>query len=200
MKPIKNFDKVKAYNNGPTQLPVGGYVLKITAVRYEEGENGNSDKIVVAFDVAEGDYAGFFKNKFDSNQNEDKKWKGTTSVYVPKEDGSEQDEWTTQKLKAFTDALEDSNGKYKWDWEESKWKGLLIGGVFGEVFTVIEGKQVRFTTFKFPASVENIRKGEFRIPKVQYKNGASANAVDMSTAASEDFMQIPAGAEEEIPF
>lgn len=200
MKPISNYEHVRGYENSASQLPVGGYVLKITGVRYETGTNGNSDRIVVAFDVAEGEYAGFFKKRFDSDQNEDKKWKGTTNLYVPKEDGSEQDEWTMRKFKTFTNALEDSNSGYKWDWEESKWKGLLIGGVFGEVHTLIDGRQAQFTTFKSSCSVENIHKGEFKIPKVQYKNGASANPVNLSpSAANEDFMQIPDGAEE-IPF
>lgn len=200
MKPISNYEHVRGYENGTSQLPVGGYVLKITGVRYESGTNGNSDRIVVAFDVNEGEYAGFFKKRYDSDQSEDKKWKGTTTLYVPREDGSEQDEWTTRKFKTFTNALEDSNKNYKWDWEESKWKGLLIGGVFGEVFTLIDGRQVRYTTFKSAVSVENARKGDFRKPKAQYKNGASANAVDLSpSAANEDFMQIPDGAEE-IPF
>lgn len=200
MKPISNYEHVRGYENSASQLPVGGYVLKITGVRYETGQNGNSDRIVVAFDVNEGEYAGFFKKRFDSDQNEDKKWKGTTNLYVPKEDGSEQDEWTMRKFKTFTNALEDSNSGYKWDWEESKWKGLLIGGVFGEVHTLIDGRQAQFTTFKSSCSTETIRKGEFKIPKVQYKNGASANPVNLSpSAASEDFMQIPDGAEE-IPF
>lgn len=200
MKPISNYEHVRGYENSASQLPVGGYVLKITGVRYETGTNGNSDRIVVAFDVNEGEYAGFFKKRFDSDQNEDKKWKGTTILYVPKEDGSEQDEWTMRKFKTFTNALEDSNKDYKWDWEESKWKGLLIGGVFGEVHTLIDGRQAQFTTLKSSCSAENIRKGEFKIPKVQYKNGASANPVNLSpSAANEEFMQIPDGAEE-IPF
>ena len=201
MKPIKNFDKVRGYE-GSMQLPVGGYVLKISAVRYETGENGYSDRIVVAFDIAEGEYKDFFRQKYDSDPNEDKKWKGTTTLYVPKEDGSEQDEWTQRKLKTFTNALEDSNSGYKWDWEESKWKGLMIGGLFGEVHSMIDGKQVSFTSFKSSCSVENIRKGNFKIPKVQYKNGASANSVNVKDAsiASEGFMQIPEGIADDIPF
>lgn len=202
MKPITNFANVKGYENGTSQLPIGGYVFKISGVRYENGQNGFSDRIVVAFDVAEGEFKDFFKKKFDADQNEDKKWKGTTTLYVPKEDGSEQDEWTMRKLKTFTNALEDSNKNYKWDWDETKWKGLLIGGVFGEVNTVIDGKQIKYTSFRSSCPVENIRKGDFKIPKAQYKNVASATApVDMSGAAKEGFMQIPAGVtEEEIPF
>lgn len=200
MKPINNFEKVQGYTNGSMQLPVGGYVVKITGVRYENGHNGGSDRIVVAFDVAEGEHAGFFKKRFDSDQNEDRKWKGTTVLYVPKEDGSEQDEWTIRRLKTFTNALEDSNQNYHWDWDENKWKGLLVGGVFGEVHTVIDGKQIQYTTFRNACSVEDIRKGNFKIPKVQLKNGASASVAKPADPMKEEFMQIPEGSEEEVPF
>lgn len=201
MKPINNYEKYKAYENNTTQLPVGGYVFRISAVRYEQGQNGTSDRIVVAFDVAEGEHAGFFKKKFDADQNEDKKWKGTTTLYIPKEDGSEQDNWTIRKLKTFTNALEDSNPNYKWDWDENKWKGLMIGGVFGEIYTVINGKQIKYNAFKTSCSVGDIHAGRFRIPKPQYKNGASpAGTAATPQADSEGFMNISSDNLEDVPF
>lgn len=201
MKPINNYEKYQAYENNTTQLPVGGYVFRISAVRYEQGQNGSSDRIVVAFDVAEGEHAGFFKKKFDADQNEDKKWKGTTTLYIPKEDGSEQDNWTIRKLKTFTNALEDSNPNYKWDWDENKWKGLMIGGVFGEIYTVINGKQIKYTAYKTACSVGNIHAGQFRTPKPQYKNGAKPEGTAATPQAdSEGFMNISSDNLEDVPF
>lgn len=201
MKPINNYEKYQAYENSATQLPVGGYVFRISAVRYEQGQNGTSDRIVVAFDVAEGEHAGFFKKKFDTDQNEDKKWKGTTTLYIPKEDGSEQDNWTIRKLKTFTNALEDSNPNYKWDWDENKWKGLMIGGVFGEIYTMINGKQIKYTAYKTACSVGNIHAGKFRIPKPQYKNGASPEGTAaIPQTDSEGFMNISSDNLEDVPF
>lgn len=201
MKPINNYDKVQGYATGASQLPVGGYIFKITGVRYENGQNGTSDRIVIAFDVADGEYANFFKKKFDSDMNEDKKWKGTTTLYVPKEDGSEQDTWTTRKMKTFTNALEDSNQNYHFDWDENKWKGLLIGGVFGEVHTVIDGKQIKYTTFKSAHSVDDIRKGNFKLPKPQYKNGAMPQIpASLMPTGSDGFMQLDGDDDEGVPF
>ena len=201
MKPINNYDKVQGYATGASQLPVGGYIFKITGVRYENGHNGTSDRIVIAFDVADGEYTGFFKKKFDSDMNEDKKWKGTTTLYIPKEDGSEQDTWTTRKMKTFTNALEDSNQNYHFDWDENKWKGLLIGGVFGEVHTVIDGKQIKYTTFKSAHSVDDIRKGNFKLPKPQYKNGAMPQIpASLMPTGSDGFMQLDGDDDEGIPF
>ncbi len=201
MKPINNYERYQAYDNNTTQLPVGGDVFRISAVRYEQGQNGTSDRIVVAFDVAEGEFAGFFKKKFDADQNEDKKWKGTTTLYIPKEDGSEQDNWTIRKLKTFTNALEDSNPNYKWDWDENKWKGLMIGGVFGEIYTMINGKQIKYTAYKTACSVGNIHAGKFRTPKPQYKNGATpAGTAATPQADSEGFMNISSDNLEDVPF
>jgi len=201
MKPINNYDKVQGYATGASQLPVGGYIFKITGVRYENGQNGTSDRIVIAFDVADGDYASFFKKKFDSDMSEDKKWKGTTTLYVPKEDGSEQDTWTIRKMKTFTNALEDSNQNYHWDWDENKWKGLLIGGVFGEVHTVIDGKQIKYTTFKSAHSVDDIRKGNFKLPKPQYKNGAMPQIpASLMPTGNDGFMQLDGDDDEGVPF
>jgi len=201
MKPINNYDKVQGYATGASQLPVGGYIFKITGVRYENGHNGTSDRIVIAFDVADGEYTGFFKKKFDSDMNEDKKWKGTTTLYIPKEDGSEQDTWTTRKMKTFTNALEDSNQNYHFDWDENKWKGLLIGGVFGEVHTVIDGKQIKYTTFKSAHSVDDIRKGNFKLPKPQYKNGAMPQIpASLMPTGSDGFMQLDGDDDEGVPF
>ena len=201
MKPINNYDKVQGYATGASQLPVGGYIFKITGVRYENGQNGTSDRIVIAFDVADGEYTGFFKKKFDSDMNEDKKWKGTTTLYVPKEDGSEQDTWTTRKMKTFTNALEDSNQNYHFDWDENKWKGLLIGGVFGEVHTVIDGKQIKYTTFKSAHSVDDIRKGNFKLPTPQYKNGAMPQIpASLMPTGNDGFMQLDGDDDEGVPF
>jgi len=201
MKPINNYDKVQGYATGASQLPVGGYIFKITGVRYENGQNGTSDRIIIAFDVADGEYTGFFKKKFDSDMNEDKKWKGTTTLYVPKEDGSEQDTWTTRKMKTFTNALEDSNQNYHFDWDENKWKGLLIGGVFGEVHTVIDGKQIKYTTFKSAHSVDDIRKGNFKLPKPQYKNGAMPQIpASLMPTGNDGFMSLDGDDDEGVPF
>ena len=60
---------------------------------------------------------------FESNTSEDKKWKGKATIYCPKDDGSEKDEWTRKNFARWTNAFEDSNPGYKWDWDEKKLKG-----------------------------------------------------------------------------
>ena len=163
MKAFNDFDKAKenAKYKGSTQLPVGGYEAKIKEVRFQEGKDGKSDMIVLAFDITAGEYKDFFKKKFDEDTSEDKKWKGKATIYCPKDDGSEQDEWTKNTFARWTNALEDSNKGYVWDWDEKKWKGKSIGLIYGETGTVIEGKPITYTEVRFPESIENIKNGNF---------------------------------------
>ena len=88
MKKFNGYDETQAYR-GFEKLPVGGYIVKIQNVRFMEGKNGNSDMITLAFDVTEGEYKDYFKKQFESQTTEDKKWKGTFTIYCPKDDGSE---------------------------------------------------------------------------------------------------------------
>lgn len=208
MKKFKGFEEAqkRAQYSGSSQLPVGGYVAKVQDVRYEEGQNGNSDRIVVAFDIAEGEFAGFFKKQFDENQNEDKKWKGKATIYIPKDDGSQEDEWTQTAFARWTNAFEDSNTGYKWDWQEKKWKGLLIGVIYGEVGTKIEGRYIKYTECRFPAAIKAIRENTFKLPKFKAKNGFSEELFKAQTdKASDDklpdeFVNVPEGSPQEIPF
>ena len=201
MKQFNGYDSAreKANFTGSAQLPVGGYVAKVIDVKYVDGQNGSSDRIVVAFDIEEGEYKGFFKKQFEENTQEDKKWKGKASIYVPNDDGTERDEWTRNAFARWTAAFEDSNNGYHWDWQEKKWKGLYIGVIYGEVGTVIEGKNVKYNECRFPASVDAIRKGNFKLPKLKKKNGYSEDAPTASNVPDE-FVSIPDGTPEEIPF
>jgi len=182
---------------GSSKLPEGAYVAKIMNVKYVPGENGNSDRIDLQFDIAEGEYKGFFKKQYEENTQEDKKWKGKTSIYVPKDDGSEKDEWTKNSFAKWTNALEDSNNNYKWDWDENKWKGLSIGLMFALTGNVIEGKEVTYTEVRYPMSVENAKKPDVKIPAIKKRNGYTGNA---PVPTDNSFVNVPDSVAEEIPF
>lgn len=202
MKQLKGYASARERTNfvGSSKLPVGAYVAKIKDVKYEEGQNGNSDMIRLAYDIVEGEYKGFFQKQFDENTNEDKKWKGKTTVYVPNDDGSEKDNWTQDAFARWTAAFEASNDGYKWDWQEKKWKGLLIGLIYGEVGTVIDGKEIVYTECRFPDSISRVREGKCKIPNLKKKNGYTGNGNTQPAPGSDsDFMTLPEGSEE-VPF
>lgn len=211
IKQFKDFDKTQAYSgNGGEQLPPGGYVCKIIGARQEEYSWG--DVVVIAFDINEGEQKDFYKKLFDADDREDKKWKGTYRLNVPKDDGSEKDGWTKRNFKTFTDALEDSNTGYRFDWDETKFKGKLFGATFATTFYQIKssGTCGTYTAVYDICNTDKIHQKKYRkipelfVPKKlhdTYEDWKAGNASSGSAATSDnDFMDVPTGAEEEVPF
>lgn len=201
MKSFSGYDEAKkeAQATASAKLPVGAYVCKVQDVRLEEFDWGS--RLIIAYDVIEGEFKDFFKKQFEENNSEDKKWKGKTAIYVPKDDGSEKDKITKKSFASWMDAFEKSNSGYSWDWDEKKLKNKVIGIVYGETGTVIEGKEVKFTEARFGVDAQLVRDGKAPSAKFKAKNGFGGNGSDGSSSGSSDeFMNVPAGQKEDIPF
>lgn len=195
MKRLNGYEKAEAYTD-QEKLPVGGYVLKILDVKYQENDWG--DVIVLSFDVEEGDYRGFFADNYRKQTGEDKRWKGTYRLRVPKEDGTEQDGWTMRRFKTVITNFEESNNGYHWDWNEQTLKGKLIGALFNNKEYDFRGKHGFFTNCHSLVTVEKIRSGKFEIPEDtllgQRQQGTGAPNVD-------DFINVPDNVEDDgLPF
>jgi hypothetical protein len=198
IKQFKDFDQTRGYSNSE-QLPRGGYVCKIIGAKPQDSQYGQSIKI--AFDIAEGEYKDFYQKKFDANSSEDKKWPGTFLLNVPTDDGSERDGWTKRKFRTFTDALEDSNAGYHFDWDETKFKGKLIGFVFNyREWEAPDGRAVMSPNAANTTSVENIRKGNFKIPQDKLLRTHSTPSTQPSNPTSQPFIGISEGVDTEVPF
>lgn len=209
MKPFSQYEEhKKAAQFTPSEkLPKGAYVAKILGIKLEPGKPNkdnpnekNSDMLIVQFDIVEGEHKDFFRNQYNNDSREDKKFKGRTTVYIPKDDGSEQDGWTKTAFARWTNSLEESNQGFVWDWDENKWKDKLIGLVFGETGTVIEGKEIVYTELRFPVPVELVRSGKAPEAKFKSKNGYTGNGAAVATGETTDFMSIAADIQEELPF
>ena len=87
-------------------------------------------------------------------------------LYIPKDDGSEKDEWTKSTFKGMVTAFEKSNPGYRWNWDENSLAGKLIGVLFrNEEWENDEGK-TGWTVRPFRAiSVDSVRSEDFRLPK-----------------------------------
>ena len=59
---LPTYDKSKRRTSFK-QLPKGAYVIKILGAKEEEGNYG--PQVTIAFDIAEGEYKGFYQNQFD---------------------------------------------------------------------------------------------------------------------------------------
>lgn len=200
MKQWNGYEQVKPYTENK-KLPAGGYVLTVCDVEEAAGANGSSDVLVIYFDIVEGEHAGFYQHNYDAQKQEDKKWKGTYRLYVPKDDGSEQDSWTKRKFKTVMQAFEESNDQFYWEWDEQKLKGLQIGALFNHKEYLLEnGRHGFYTNCHSLVTVEKIRSGEFEIPpdtllKKEKKQGSGYGKADV-----DGFLAIPDGMDEELPF
>lgn len=199
MKAFNDYDQAKkeAQQTASAKLPAGAYVCKIKEVRYESSDNG--DRIVLAFDITEGEYKDFFQKQFEANTNEDKKWKGRVNIFVPKDDGSDLDKGTKRSFAGWIDSFEKSNNGFLWDWDEKKLKGKTIGIVFGETGTIIDGKEVVYTEARFGVDAQKVRDGKAPSAKFKSRNGYKGSG-NSGSGSSDDFMNVTPGGKEEIPF
>lgn len=186
---------MKAYNgfkaessSSREQLPIGGYVCKIIGAKEVSYDWGSV--LEIGFDVAEGDYRGFFDADYKANQNEDKKWRGVFRLRIPNDDGTEQDGWTKRSFNNAIWAIEESNEGYHWDWNEKSLKDKLIGLIFRNEEWEYNG----FTGWTSRAagadSVARIREGKFK----QLKDKPLKNAPKATMAAK------PSDDDDDLPF
>lgn len=197
IKRFGDYEQTKAYGNYE-QLPKGGYVLQIKGV--ETRSNSNGEYLFISADIYEGDYMQFFTREYKNQQTEDKKWHCNYLLNIPKDDGSEQDGWTKRRFKTFTEALEDSNDGYHFDWDEQKFKGKLIGGLFnGREFETSQGQIRMATNWGGVTSVDKIRSGDYTLPKDRLLD-RGFNRPAAPKTDSEGFMDIPVGSDDDFPF
>lgn len=195
MKKLSGFENATTYTQ-VERLPIGGYVLDVLDVKYQENTWG--DVIELSFDIAEGEKKDFYKRNYEGQTGEDRKWKGKYRLYVPKDDGSEKDEWTMRTFKTAILAFETSNPGFHWEWDEQKLKGKKIGAVFNNKEYSINGKQGFFTNCHHLETVEVIRENTFKMPNDTLLKGSASNNTPRTD--SDGFMNVPEDAGDALPF
>lgn len=196
MKPIQNFDEVKPAVERE-QLPKGGYIIVIKAAEVKTyGKAPDTfEKLEISLDIAEGEHKDFYADDYRAQTGEDKRWKGVLRQYLPKEDGSEKDEWTKSAFKALICALENSNPNFHWDWDERKMKGLKAGCLFRSEEWEFDGRTGWATRpFKL-IDAERIRTGKFKVPN-------DKPLKDKPTSASGGYtsMDVTVDDDDDLPF
>jgi len=154
---LPTYDKSKRKSTNFQQLPKGAYVIKILGAR--EDKWGSGDRCVrLAFDIAEGEYAGFYQNQFDNNTREDKQWPfdAVFTLNVP-EDGCEQYIW--DYWNSFFADLEDSNNGFVFTGDLKPLRGKLIGGKFHIEQSEYNGNIYDHTRLRWTCVAEDVRKG-----------------------------------------
>jgi hypothetical protein len=161
MKPFNGYEAKRTSTR--EQLPIGGYIARI--LNAEEVTYSWGSVLLISFDVAEGAYKDFFKKDYEGQNSEDKKWRGTYRLNVPKDDGSEKDGWTKRTFGNAIWCIEDANPGYHWDWNESGLKGKTVGVLFRNEEWEYNGQTGWSTKCCAFAAVGDIRDGSFKMPK-----------------------------------
>ena len=176
--------EIKKSVSASEPLPAGGYVAKILNAKVEEYSWG--EKLVISFDIAEGEYKDFFRKQYNENTREDKKWKGNFRLTVP----NEGNQYFDSQKRAFGNAIwaiEESNPGYHWDWNESALKGKMVGVLFRNFEYDVEGRQGWSTECCTFVSVEDVRTGNFKHPKDKpLRNKTANNAIESNFSALDE--------------
>ncbi len=181
---MKKFDKFETaqIKKGSVfeQLPKGAYVIKIKAAKEEPNKNGSGSHIKIEFDIAEGEQKDFYQKQFEAMTDEDKKWPydGVYNLVAPDDDSPQ---WMIDNFGTFVAALEDSNDGYHWDWDETKWKGLIAGALFRIEQTENNGNIYNHTRPLWFKDAQAVRDNKYgRLPKDKLVETKADNFADAS--------------------
>lgn len=177
-----NLDNVsEATGNGSNNPPAGGYVAKIIDVTHKEKNQG----VVIDLDIDEGEWTKFYSSlnaKYGF-------WALST--------------FRSYKTKAlpffakFINCLERSNDGYKWDYDETKWVGKIIGIVLCyEEYIGNDGKVKTRAKVNEVMDAKKVYTGDYKVPElktIEKPNSKPTEVVNMATKfeAVDDKTDIP---------
>lgn len=178
MRVTPNFENTAAFDGGFERFPAGGYVCMIKKAWCETARNG-SEMLVLALDVDEGEFRGYFNNQFNEKRknNPTAKWPCMFYQFTLK-DGQ-----TNPFFKGMLKSIEESNAGYKWNWDEMTLANKRIGMIFREEeFEANDGSIKTTVKPAFPRNVQRIRNG-VEVPEIKRLTNAQNNAYGGSQGA-----------------
>ncbi len=184
MRKPEGYDSSAAFTGEGQALPAGGYICTILKAEETAARNGRP-MLALLLDIADGEYAGYFRQQFDrvKQSNPDAKWGGTFRQLT---DGS-----SLPFFKGMVTSIEESNG-FKWDFDEAKLKGKKIGAIFGrEQYMGNDGKAKWSTKCQAVRTVKTIQDGKFDVPEDKPIAGQHGNSGGY---------QVIDGGDDDLPF
>lgn len=192
MQKPSGYDDVKVGGDF-TPVELGGHHMIIKGVKEQTNKNGEP-MIVVAFDFAKNDkQPEYFSELFDKDIRPEKKWPFNGTQYINTMDYQDKSK-TSKSFKSFITAFERSNNTTA-VWGDKfceQFKDKKIGGVFGVVEEEYNGEIKK--RHKLRWFCEDNKADSQQIPQEKLLNSST------SPKSSNDFMSIPDGSAEEIPF
>lgn len=128
---LPSYDKSKRMKSTSFELlPKGAYVIVIKNVKQEPNrKSGIGEHLAIAFDIAEGQYKGFYEKQYKAITEGEKRWPGDAVFYlsIPENDSPD---WMWRNWNTFFADLEDSNNGFAFSGDITTLRGKLIGGKF----------------------------------------------------------------------
>lgn len=166
------YDNAASYDGSVERLPAGGYICRILKAWCENSANG-SEMLVLALEIAEGEYAGYAKRQFERKKanNPNAAWGCTLRQLTLGFDGQ-----TSPYFKGLIKSIEESNAGYKWNWQEATLANKMVGMIFREEEFETNTGDIKTTVRPaFPRSVQSIRDG-VKTPEIKRLRAYSATA------------------------
>lgn len=176
MRPFTNYNNVASYTDS-IKLPVGAYKVKIIRAEEQSGKN-NSCALCILFDIAEGEFANFYHQKFASEKKvypKDAKYKGVLRLWYP--NGNEYDENNERKMKTALERISESNNlniDFTKEWDGAALKDCCVGMIFREQEYDYMGSH-GFTAQPYGLiTLNDLKDGKFKLPEPKYLNNSSS--------------------------
>lgn len=191
---LPTYDKTKRKKSFE-RLPKGAYVIVIKDAKEEDNSSGKGTHLTICFDIAEGEYKGYFQSMMENSSSEDKKWPFDARFYVTVPDDNSK-EFIWDKYNTFFADLEDSNGGFVFSGDLKKLKGKLLGGKFYIEQSEFNGKIYDHTRMKWTCVADDVRNGKSgRLPEDKLITSKSNLKEDAN-----GFVSVPEGTDEDVPW
>ena len=168
------YEKTAAYDGSNEKLPAGGYICRIMKAWVETTMSG-SEQIVLALEIAEGEYAGYYGRQFSSRKENypNAKWPCIYRQFTLNQEGK-----TNPFFKGLIKCIEDSNSGYAWNWMEAGLQNKLVGMIFREEeYEANDGAIKTALRPAFPRSTQRIKDG-VEAPEIRRLNRNKDNSYD----------------------
>ena len=197
MQKPNGYDEATIMGNTKEPITPGGHHLIIKQVN-ETVSSKNQPMIVVLFDFDQSDkQAGLLMKEFKNDDRADKKWPFRGSQYIMVQDFQDPSK-TSRQYKTFCTCFEQSNGvKINWVEDSAAWanqfKNKKIGGAFGVVHDVYQGRETVKTELRWFISDNKVEACEVPMEKLLSENKKKELAgADAAPAAGDaGFVNIP---------
>lgn len=198
MQKPSGYDEAKTMGDY-TPINLGGHYCTIKQVAERNSKNG-LPMIVICLDfIAPDEQAGYFTAEFRDDTRPEKKWPHNATIYILTQDYQDKTK-TSRAFKTFCTAAENSNSGFKIQWGDNwgaQFKGKKIGAVYGEVENEYNGKVTKRHEHRWFCSWDKVKEQKIPDPKLLPNKPVPASG---NGSVPDDFMAIPDGGGDEVPF